>query len=456
MKASKRLLALLLTLVMLAAVTVPAMAADTEYVVVKGDSLWRIASRQLGSGLRWKEIYEANRQTIKNPNLIYIGQKLTIPAEPAPDEPASAYEVLDQQVVGRAAAISKYGNVGTTIPISAMDALGAAVGDILRVEITGQEALLLPFGTGYSNVDQGSPLALADTSNDTLALAINRGDFATAYGLGVKGEDKVYTITEGIKIAVSVAEKGGYLAEMELRDLDSKRTYAREDYASDEVYANFRPIVMGGIAEGVLYRTSSPVNPELSRNAYADNFLKQAGVKTVVNLADSRETMEGYEGYADSYYATLDVIPLNMGVDMYSEDAKASLKAGLEFMIGHEGPYAFHCTEGKDRAGYFAMLLEALMGATAEEITADYMASFENYYHVEKGSEAWNRIAASNIVKDLLKLTGAADESALAGADLAAAAAAYLTEGIGLTAEQVTALRDRLSTPVSGAPSAAA
>ena len=231
--------------------------------------------------------------------------------------------------------------------------------------------------------------------------------------------------------------------------MDSKRTYAREDYASDEVYANFRPIVLGGIAEGVLYRTSSPVNPELSRNTYADNFLKQAGVKTVVNLADSKEIMEGYEGYAGSYYATLDVIPLNMGVDMYSEDAKASLKAGLEFMIGHEGPYAFHCTEGKDRAGYFAMLLEALMGATAEEITADYMASFENYYHVEKGSEAWNRIAASNIVKDLLKLTGAADESALAGADLAAAAAAYLTEGIGLTAEQVTALRARLSTPVA-------
>ena len=45
---------------------------------------------------------------------------------------------------------------------------------------------------------------------------------------------------------------------------------------------------------------------------------------------------------------------------MYSEDAKAGLKAGFLFMVENEGPYAFHCTEGKDRAGYFAMVLEAL------------------------------------------------------------------------------------------------
>lgn len=345
----------------------------------------------------------------------------------------------------KAAAISKYGNVGTDLSMDTLTAAGIAVGDLLTVTVTGHEPIIIPLGTGYSNVDQGSALALPDTSNNTMALAINRGDFATTYGLGVKGEDKTYAITEGVAITVALAEKGGYLAEMEVRELDSKRTNERADYASDEVFANFRPIVMGNIAAGKLYRTSSPVNPELGRNTYADAFLKEAGVKTVVNLADSREAMEGYEGYAGTYYATLNVIPLNLGVDLYSDDAKAGLKAGLQYMAAHEGPYAFHCTEGKDRAGYFAMLLEALMGASVEEITEDYMLSFENYYHVEKGSEQWTKIAQSNIEKDLLKLTGAADAAALGKADLAKAAETYLETGLGLTAAEVQSIKTALS-----------
>ena len=42
-----------------------------------------------------------------------------------------------------------------------------------------------------------------------------------------------------------------------------------------------------GIGYGTLYRSSSPVNPEISRNAYADAAIEAAGIKTVVNLADS-------------------------------------------------------------------------------------------------------------------------------------------------------------------------
>ena len=49
------------------------------YTVVKGDSLSKIAEREYGDANRWREIYEANRASIKNPNLIYPGQKLRIP-----------------------------------------------------------------------------------------------------------------------------------------------------------------------------------------------------------------------------------------------------------------------------------------------------------------------------------------------------------------------------------------
>ena len=50
-----------------------------NYTVKSGDCLWNIAKKQLGDGSRWKEIYELNKDKIKNPNLIYPNQTLTMP-----------------------------------------------------------------------------------------------------------------------------------------------------------------------------------------------------------------------------------------------------------------------------------------------------------------------------------------------------------------------------------------
>ena len=47
--------------------------------MVAGDCLWNIASKQLGSGSRWNEIYELNRSIIQDYNLIYIGQVFKLP-----------------------------------------------------------------------------------------------------------------------------------------------------------------------------------------------------------------------------------------------------------------------------------------------------------------------------------------------------------------------------------------
>lgn len=49
------------------------------YTVKKGDCLWAIAKRFYGNGREYTKIYEANKDKIKNPNLIYVGQVLTIP-----------------------------------------------------------------------------------------------------------------------------------------------------------------------------------------------------------------------------------------------------------------------------------------------------------------------------------------------------------------------------------------
>jgi nucleoid-associated protein YgaU len=50
------------------------------YTVKKGDTLSEIAQRELGAASRWKEIFEANRNTIKDPDVIMPGQVLTLPS----------------------------------------------------------------------------------------------------------------------------------------------------------------------------------------------------------------------------------------------------------------------------------------------------------------------------------------------------------------------------------------
>ena len=49
------------------------------YTVVAGDSLSKISKKIYGNANRWKEIFEANKDKIKNPDLIYPGQILKIP-----------------------------------------------------------------------------------------------------------------------------------------------------------------------------------------------------------------------------------------------------------------------------------------------------------------------------------------------------------------------------------------
>ncbi len=50
-----------------------------EYVIKSGDSLSKIAKQFYGNAGEWKKIHEANKATIKDPNLIHPGQKIIIP-----------------------------------------------------------------------------------------------------------------------------------------------------------------------------------------------------------------------------------------------------------------------------------------------------------------------------------------------------------------------------------------
>lgn len=56
-----------------------AKAEEQSYTIEKGDTLWKISQRFLGDGAKWKLIHEANKDVIKNPDLIHPGQVIRIP-----------------------------------------------------------------------------------------------------------------------------------------------------------------------------------------------------------------------------------------------------------------------------------------------------------------------------------------------------------------------------------------
>ena len=62
------------------ALVAPEPEGEVEYYVIEpGDSLWAIASKFLGNGARYTEIFEENKEVIEDPDLIFPGQKIRIP-----------------------------------------------------------------------------------------------------------------------------------------------------------------------------------------------------------------------------------------------------------------------------------------------------------------------------------------------------------------------------------------
>ena len=76
-------------------------------------------------------------------------------------------------------------------------------------------------------------------------------------------------------------------------------TNNRSDYTSDEVFANFRPMKGGNLAEGVVYRSASPIDNQNNRAPYAADLAQKCGVQFILDLADTNEEIQGYYQNAD-------------------------------------------------------------------------------------------------------------------------------------------------------------
>jgi protein tyrosine/serine phosphatase len=317
------------------------------------------------------------------------------------------------------------------------------LGDIVTVAINGYDTLELPVAEASGDVPIAWFMLSAISGSDKLLLTMHNGQLAEVLG--------ITDVKKPIEVIVSMKDKGGFKFGLEMRNVQYLDVYV-ENYPtlSIEEFANFREVRTTGMGKNKLYRSSSPIDPCLGRNLKADSLAKEAGVATFINLADAEEYAIAFNGFDSSYYSTKDAIFLALPVEFFSKPFEEGLAKGFRYMIEHDGPYLVHCTYGMDRTGFTIAILEALMGATTEEIQADYAKTFSNYYYVTDGKQ----IILNEQQVDFFKAVVLRNLKAVYRAegvnipdtdniDWASATAKYL-ETFGLTPEEISALKEKL------------
>ena len=130
-------------------------------------------------------------------------------------------------------------------------------------------------------------------------------------------------------------------------------------------------------------------------------------------------------------------------IDKVAEDA---IIAALKELPSHPAPYVVHCMEGKDRTGYVCALLEGLCGATYEEMVADYLITYNNYYQItpEENEDICNALVSLRLNPCLMYYAGIDDEAQLPNVDYAEAFSNYLLSH-GMSSQQISELIQALT-----------
>ena len=318
------------------------------------------------------------------------------------------------------------------------------IGDIVTVAFDGYDTLEMPVAEYTSDVPIAGFLVAANKGSGNLVLTAHYAQMSDV--LGITAENAP------LQVSISMKEKGGYLLGLDImRNTQYMDTYleAYPDLSIEE-FANFRDVHTTGMGKNKLYRSSSPIYLYLGRNYYADSLAQVAGIATFVNLADSESSAYSNKGYETTYYSTQNVIFLGIPPEFFSTSFKEGLVKGFRYMIEHDGPYLVHCTYGMDRTGFMIAVLEALMGATTEEIQDDYAKTFSNYFTVIDSKQVTLNDQQVDFFKSVVLRNLRAVYHAEGievpetdDADWVTATENYL-EKLGMTPQEISELKDRL------------
>ena len=318
-----------------------------------------------------------------------------------------------------------YGSIYLDITIDDFNALGFEYGDSVDIVLSnGFTAEDIPYYTGYY-APYGALELCAYQGTPHIIFCRNYGHLWTEANA-----------TPDITATVTLHERGKYSAVQNAMGRSSST--AREDYTSDEAFANFRALKGGSLKENLFYRSASPYNNYYNRAPYVDALMREADINFVLSLADGPEKTDTYIAESDfnspyflELYDSGRVASLNLSPSFKDDAYRASLIAGLRQLMANDGPYLICCLEGRDRTGFASALIESLAGASYDEIQADYMTSYADDYGIteESDPEGYQTICDVRLSEILCYIEGLDDDSGLENVDYQAGAKQYLLDG---------------------------
>ena len=309
--------------------------------------------------------------------------------------------------------IGTYGDIITPFTMEDFKNAGFEFEDTLKVSFL-DKTIIVPYVPSFRCVRAGGIVLVGTRLFKTIRLLAFHSNFVTKHRIAVflENEDRDIDILVAkgmkfpIKFTLELAEKNGYHNEFLIYNL--VRTNKREDYAdlSDEDYCNFRNIHCGRIKENILYRSSSPIDPFMNRNNYADECCRKYGIKTIVNLNNNIGDIKNFPDYDKTYYSKQNILFLNVNADVTSYNFGKGVLRAIKFINENEGPYLIHCMEGQDRTGAVCAIFESLLNASKNELMEDYMKTYENFYRVKKGSKQYIEIVKGQMQDDIASVRG--------------------------------------------------
>ena len=336
---------------------------------------------------------------------------------------------------GKISSYNEFGAAMLDFTEEDMTKAGFTLGDVISITIDDHE-IVMPYYDGYYTPN-GEFLCVAYPTYPSICFTRNN--------IGLPNE---LTGLEGHTVVVKMKEKGGRLDVQQALSMKYSNIRQNYEYISDAEYANARAARGGKLANGVLHRSSSPFCNDINRAFYVSEYLEREKVRTVLNLADTEEKMLAYDmpPYSRTLWEEGNVILCPLKADPTADDFNQRLIEALKELPSHPAPYVVHCMEGKDRTGYVCALLEGLCGATYEEIVADYLITYDNYYDVNpvKDPILCNTLVSLRLNTCLMYYADVYIESQLPNLDYAKAFSNYLLTH-GMSQQQLDALIQALT-----------
>lgn len=233
---------------------VPEGVVAGTYTVKKGDTLSRIAKKELGSYNRYREIYDSNRGAIKDPNVLTVGSQLVIPAKSSVTADGKAIDYDTDRYIK--AIQSQYNETLKTV-----------------IGHTDTELTVNDPATGNRAVRSGET-NLGDLCADAYRFVLG-ADIGLSNGGGVRANIKAGNITYNDTLTVFPFGNMGCVAEVKGQQIKDALEMASKNYPKES----------GGFLQvsGLTYTINSkvPANVQLDEKG---NFIKVNGAYRVSDI----------------------------------------------------------------------------------------------------------------------------------------------------------------------------